>query len=858
MFKFKKKPKFKFLVPKDDGKALDKKKGGLKKSRFGWKTIGRILVLLFLVFLFGVAATFAYFSKDLPTPNKLKNISVQESTQILDRNGGLLYQVHGDQRRTVLKSEEIPDLMKKATISVEDKDFYKHHGVNFSSIARAALANITHRSISQGASTITQQLVKNTLLTSKRTFSRKVKEVILSVEMERIYSKDEILTLYLNYVPFGSNAYGVEAASEIYFAKPAKDLTLPETATLAALLRAPSYYSPYGNNREALANRTEFALNQMYDQGYIKKDDRDKAIAVIKNKEIKFARLHENIKAPHFVFYVLEKLGDKYDQKYIEEGGLKVYTTIDPTKQQIAEEAVTAGVKKNLAAGYNATNAALVSIDPKTGEVLAMVGGADYFDIEHDGNVNVANRPRQPGSSFKPVVYSTLFKTADWKPGSTLFDVKTDFGGGYTPNNYDKKFRGPVTVRQALSNSLNVPAVKALALSSIKSSLQTARDMGITTLTDPDRYGLSLVLGGGEVKLSELTEAYTTFAGAGQRQSMKTILKIEDSSGKVIDENPPVKPIQVLDPQNAYEISSILSDNGTRKLVFGYNPALDSPNRPLAVKTGTTDDFRDGWTIGYTPSLVAGVWAGNNNNHPIGQGADGSRIAAPIWREYMDKALGNSPVEQFARPAGIQDLAIDRFTGKLPGGGETVTDIIAAWQVPKERGSAYYTVRVDKLTGNKATDNCPDQYVEIRRVANIHSERPTDSNWENPVLAWAASAGYSGASVKTPATCAALDNANKPKISISSPANGSNQSGTKTVSASVSAPLGVASITFYLDNDVIKTGAATSASYNFASVSLGSHAIKVVVKDNSGQEASASISIMVVTTDIKPPTNSSP
>jgi len=843
MFKkiFKKKPKFRFLVPQ----KKEKKGIKIKKSRFGWQSISKFLIYSFLGIVFILAVTFAWFSKDLPTPSKLKNIQAKESTQILDKNGGLLYQISGEQRRTLLSSKEIPDLMKKATVAVEDQNFYHHHGVNFKAIVRAAIANLTRRRTTQGGSTITQQLIKNALLSPKRTFSRKIKEVILAVELEQIYSKNEILTMYLNYIPYGSNAYGIEAASEIYFAKKAKNLNLQEIAILAALPRAPSYYSPYGNNREALFNRAKYVLEQMEEQGYIDKEKKELAQAKISKKKLKFARLHVDIKAPHFVFYVLEKLGQKYEQRYLEEGGLKIYTTLDPEKQKIAEEAVRTGV--NRASGYQATNGSLVAINPKNGEILAMVGGKDYFDIEHDGNVNVAIRPRQPGSAYKPVVYSTLFKKAEWKPGSVLFDLKTDFGQGYAPNNYDRRFRGPVTIRQALANSLNVPAVKALALAGIKNTLQTSRDMGITTLTDPNRYGLSLVLGGGEVKLLELTGAYAVFANQGVRENLKTIIKIEDSSGKIIEETPKnSKKIQALDEQIAYEITNILSDNESRKATFGAHSPLESYSRPLAAKTGTTDDYRDAWTLGYTPSLVCGVWVGNNNNRPMSQGAAGVRVAAPIWRTFMNKALQGTKVEQFNRPKGIEKITTDKYTGKLPGGGETVTDIAASWQIPKERGASFIKVRVDKLTGHEATADCPATFVQIKNISNIHSARPDDPHWENPVRAWAKSRGYLSSPPPTPPTCAATSEKYKPAISIITPAEGDSLSGIITITASVSAPLGIKSITYYLDGEKIASGKSASTSLDLSSQEPGEHAISVTLIDRANQKATAGINIIVI------------
>jgi penicillin-binding protein 1C len=849
------KKRMRYLVPTKS--PLDKKKQPFRKKRgITWKLIGKIALICFLVFVFFVAFVFAWFSKDLPTPGNIKKRQAAQSSEILDRNGDVLYQVSGDERRTVIKSDAIPQNVKNATIALEDKDFYHHFGVDFRGVLRAVYYDFFKRSLNiQGGSTITQQFVKNALLSPQRSFTRKVKELILSIEIEAMYSKDDILTMYLNEIPYGSNAYGIEAASNMYFNKSAKDLTLTESTILASLPQSPTYYSPYGSHRDALYFRALHCLDEMQKQGYITEDQKIQAQAPIKNKQVVFSKFQANIKAPHFVFYVREILAAKYGDRLLEEGGLKITTTLDANKQTIAEDEVAKGAAENWSrfGGYNAS---LVAIDPKTGDVLAMVGGRDYFDIEHDGNVNVSTRPRQPGSAFKPVVYATLFKDK-WGPGYRLFDLETDFGGGYKPKDNDGKTAGPVTIREALGSSLNIPAVKALSLAGMDKVLEQAKNMGITTLNQPDRYGLSLVLGGGEVKLLELTGAYAIFADNGIKEDVNPILKIQDSSGKVLEEKQPAKQKnKVVDENIAYEISSILSDNNAKIRGYGsVRTVFENPDHPYAAKTGTTSDYRDGWTIGYTPSLVGGVWVGNNDNAAMNKGY-GSLAASPIWRAFMDRALAGTPREDFARPSSIQDGTIDKLSNTISNGGSnSVKDIFAPWQIPTEKGG-YTKVKIDKLTGQRAKDGCPEAYVEERTFVDIHSERPDVANWENPVRAWAASQGLLNPPPEGDATCAALDGANRPIISITSPSNGETISGTRTIKTSVNAPLGVKTVEFYIDN--VNIGTTTSSpyqfAYNFNNLSSGAHTIKVRVVDNANLSGENSINVNVGS-DTTPPGN---
>lgn len=811
---------------------------------FSAKTIGIILAIFFLLVV--------YYSKDLPTPSRIqKRISV-ESTKILDRNGNLLYAVHGEENRIILKSDEIPDVVKQATIAIEDKNFYKHFGIDFRGIARAAIYNITHKGKKiQGGSTLTQQFIKNALLTPKRTFSRKIKEAILAIELELIYSKDQILTMYLNEIPYGSNAYGIEAAANTFFNKKAKDLSLAEAALLASLPKAPTYYSPYGTHTDELEERKNYVLSRMESLGYITKEQCEAA----KSEKLVFVPRRESIQAPHFVMYVREILSEKYGERVLESGGLKVTTTLDLEKQKIAQQVIDKWAPINLKKA-RAKNAALVAIDPKTGQILAMVGSKDYFNSEIDGNVNVALAKRQPGSSFKPIVYATAFED-EWAPASVLFDLKTDFGGGYSPDNYDGKTRGPVTIRTALANSLNIPAVKMLALVGLDKALAKARAFGITTFNRPkSEYGLSLVLGGGEVKLLELTSAYGVFANNGIKNNIVSILKVEDQRGNILEEyKPPKEKKEVIAKEIAYEISSILSDNEARAPVFGTQSYLYIPGRTVAAKTGTTDAFRDAWTIGYTPSLVTGVWVGNNDNTPMsGSRGAGAMAAAPIFHDFMVKALENTPNEKFSRPDTISEVTVDALTGKLPiPGAPTRKDIFAPWQIPKERAFSKGTVKIDKLCGDKlATEYTPDEYIEERTYRVIHSEMPDNPNWEAPVLAWAAAHGYT----EKPPTeyCTLHSKENQPTILITNPQDNSTVAGIISIITSVSAPTGVEKVEFYIDDILIESDSQSpySINYDTKSLSLGSHKITAIIYDKVGFKAQSSITIYVER-DISPP-----
>lgn len=814
----------------------------LVTTKEGWKKIG-FAAIVFLGLMFGL---FAWYAKDLPTPDKINAKVSAQSTQIFDRNGKLLYEVHGDKNRILADWNEIPQNCKNATIAIEDKDFYKHGGFSFMGIARAFTGVVSGDRSKGGGSTITQQYVRNALLTTQRSYSRKIKEIILSIEIEQMYKKDDILKMYLNEIPYGSNAYGIKVAAKTYFNKDLKDLNLQECSVLAAMPQAPTYYSPYGTHKQVLMDRKDTVLEKMAAQKYITKDEAkaaEKATITFSNNP------YGSITAPHFVMYVKEQLVEKYGEQVVNEGGLKVYTTLDLTKQQYAEEAVATNIDKNKSR-YNASNGSLVSMDPKTGQILAMVGSRDFFDQSIDGNVNVALSDRQPGSSFKPFAYATAWKTDNWGPGSVLYDLRTNFGGGYSPNNYDGRFRGPVTMRRALQNSLNIPAVKTLYIAGLDNVLDTAHAMGITTLNDKSQYGLSLVLGAGEVKLFDMTNAYGVFANQGVKQDPTWYLKIEDAKGKTIAEYKDKQGKKVLDPQVAYLISNVLSDDSARAEVFGTGGPLTVSGKTVAAKTGTTDSYKDAWTMGYTPSLVTGVWVGNNDNTAMTK-AGGSIAAAPIWHDYMTKALAGASNEQFTRPSGIKTITLDKITGKKPtNGSQTVTDIFPSW-FSLQNAAGTTEIKVDKITGKLVNDNCPpdSSNIETRTINSITAEISTSdasySRWFAPIAAWAASSGYSTSGSNLGQDTCPL-NLGTPSINFVSPVNGDTFSAPYKVKLQVTAANGIQSVTVKI-GDQTKTASLSGSYYvaTFSGPAAGDMDIVATVIDKNGQKKSQTITVTI-------------
>lgn len=623
------------------------------------------ILLLGFFFTLGLFAAWASVIT-IPSISNFQNRKVSESTKVYDRTGNIvLYDVHGNVRRTAVPLSAISKFVQDATVAIEDADFYNHHGFRPTAFIRAIMANLSTGSYGQGGSTITQQVVKNALLNQNKTIIRKVEEIILALRLERVYSKQQILETYLNENGYGGTIYGVQEASQYLFGVDAKDVDLAQAGYLAALPQAPTRLSPYGSHRKELDARKNLVLSRMKELGYISPEEYSQAVA----ETVQFKDETEaGIKAPHFVFYVREYLEQKYGVDAVENGGLHVITTLDYDLQQSAEAAVakyTDQMKKN----FNASNEGMVAVDPKTGQILAMVGSKGYFDKTIDGAVNVATANRQPGSSFKPFVYATALEKG-YTPQTIVFDLQTQFSTSceptetasdtppcYSPQNFDGTFNGPMTFRDALAQSKNIPAVKVLYLAGIADSLKTASDLGITTLGKAGHYGLTLVLGGGEVNLLEMTSAYGVFANDGARNPVTGILRVEDKSGNILESFTPAS-TQVLEPQTARQINDMLSDNVARTPEFGADSPLYFRGYDVADKTGTTNDYRDVWVIGYTPSMVVGAWAGNNDNSPMAKKI-AAFIIAPMWHQFMVDALKkySSPSDAFVPPAPETDLA---------------------------------------------------------------------------------------------------------------------------------------------------------------------------------------------------------
>jgi len=641
--------------------ALRKKMRELKKALSHRFFVGTTVVGLIVGFITIGIGIIWISGFELPDLSNFEERKVEQSTKIYDRTGEIiLYDIHGDIKRTIVPYEEISQYIKDATVSIEDENFYKHNGIMFSAILRAALINLKNGNLlgGQGGSTITQQVIKNALLTTDKKLSRKIKEWVLAPRLEEQLSKDEILGIYLNEVPYGGNIYGVQEASRRFFGKDAQNVTLAEAAYIAALPQAPTYFSPYGNNFDDLTVRKNQVLEKMRKNKYITNDE----LIAAKAEEVDFQKPDVfGIRAAHFVMYVRELLEKEYGAEAISEGGFDVITTLDWDLQEKAEEIAKRYALENTTK-FNAENAAIVALDPRNGEILTMVGSRDYFDKNIDGNYNVATAYRQPGSTFKPIVYAAAFNKG-FRPETTVFDLSTEFsttcssgGSCYRPVNYDNKYRGPITLRDALAQSVNVPAVKTLYLTGLDAALDLAKQMGISSLEGAKRYGLTLVLGGGEVTPLDLTSAYGVFATEGIKYKQKAILEIRDFQGKVIydqkmDED---RGQEVLPPQTARLISDVLADNTARTPAFGANSFLNIQGQDMASKTGTTNDYRDAWIIGYTPNIVVTAWAGNNDNSSMVKQVAGF-IVAPMWREFVDFALGTRPVESFIAPEGLSE-----------------------------------------------------------------------------------------------------------------------------------------------------------------------------------------------------------
>ncbi|MCX7956077.1 MAG: PBP1A family penicillin-binding protein [Patescibacteria group bacterium] len=712
------------------------------------KFIFYLIIGLSVVFIFGFIISFlifAWYAKDLPSPSKLSSVSGY-STVFLDRNEKVLYDMYKDKNRIPVSFSDLPDYLKKATIAIEDKNFYKHKGISQFGILRAFINIVLGKGL-QGGSTITQQLIKNVLLTSRRTISRKVQEIILAYEVERRYSKDEILLMYLNEAPYGGTFWGVGSASKGYFGKDVKDLNLLESAILAGLPQSPSAYSPYIGKNDAWRGRTKDVLRRMREDGYITREQESKTLKDL--EKYRFSSPKLTISAPHFVFYAKEIIEKEYGEKLVDQG-IKVKTTLDLSIQQTAEKIVKEEIK-NLK-NYNVTNASIIVLDSKTGEILAMVGSYDFNDEKY-GKFNASLGLRQPGSTVKPITYALAFEKG-YTPASVLMDVKTEFTTGlnsekpYIPVNYDGKFRGPMQIRFALGNSANIPAVKMLAIVGLKEFMQKAYDMGLSHFAPTEenlkRFGLSLTLGGGETTLLDLTSSFTVFADQGQKKDVSSILEITDFKGKKIFKQVKTKKKQVISPEVAFLISHILSDNNARIDVFGPNSYLNIPGKTVAVKTGTTDDKRDNWAVGYTKSITVGVWVGNNDNSKMDPRiASGATGASPIFYKLMRELLKKYEDGIMPKPDKVKAVTIDAFLGGLPKDGyPTRSEYFIEGTEPKDISPFYKKIKISKSNGKLANDvEIKNGNFEEKEYIVITENDPVSSDgknrWQEAIDAWA-------------------------------------------------------------------------------------------------------------------------
>lgn len=818
----------------------------MKKRRTFKKRLKEAAALAAGLFLFGGGAILLWLGNmEIPNLNTISERRVTQSTKIFDRTGEiLLYDIHENERRTVVPFDQISRNIKNATVAIEDASFYQHRGIEPKAILRAVFANLTNFGYSQGGSTITQQVVKNSILTADKTITRKLKEWVLAVKLEKTMSKEEILSLYLNEIPYGGSIYGIEEASQNYFGKKAADLNIAEAAYLASLPQAPSYFSPFGTHKDKLEERKNFTLERMLAEHFITQEDYETA----KKEDVNWLLPDKaGIRAPHFVMFIKDYLENKYGEEMVRSGGLKVITTLDYSLQAKAEEIVRKWALQNKT-NYNAENAALTALDPKTGQILVMVGSRDYFDQEIDGNFNVALAHRQPGSAFKPIVYATAF-TQGYTPETVVFDLQTEFSAYcnpdstpiipgeedkcYRPENYDLIYRGPIDLRHALAQSINIPAVKVLYLAGLKESLRLAKDLGIESLTNVNQYGLTLVLGGGEVSLLDLTGAYSTFANSGVRNPYAGILKIEDENGKILEEFQTKSSI-VLPENIALTISNILSDEEARQPAFGVHSFLCVDGRDVAVKTGTTNDYRDAWILGYTPSLTVGAWAGNNDNSPMEKKVAGF-IVAPMWHEFIVEALKNYPDEKFKKPAVADNSNLKPV-------------LRGFWQ-----GNQSYFV--DKMSSKLATQYTPAETKEEKVVRQVHSilywldknnplgpvpTNPTDdsqfNSWEYAVRKWVAEKNLTDENQSViPATADDIHLPNKmPILQIQGLKNSYNRNGTINITVANSGHYPLRKVDLFLNGRYV--GSTVQAPFALsiklaAYGEIGDNKIEVIASD---------------------------
>ncbi len=852
-------------------------------SKLGTKRL-KVLTFLATFVLIGMTAgvfliiiTFAIFSRSLPNPNQLLERSFELSTRFYDRNDSLVYEVYGDKNRTLIKLSDVSPYVTNATLATEDAEFYLHNGYSLKGMLRAVF-NIATGGNLQSGSTLTQQVIKNTLLTPEQTIVRKIKEFILSLQLENRYSKDEIIQMYLNETPYGGQNYGIYSAAKAYFNKLPKDLTVAESAYLAGLPQRPSYYSQFGTNPEAGIERKDYVLYLMHEKGWVGEDGKrhylsDDDYNLAKSAELKFETSRVPLEAPHFIFYAKQYLSEILGEDVVEKGGLKVKTTLDLNVQHLAQDTVTAEINSN-GESLNIWNGAMVVIDPKNGQILAMVGSKGYnIDPQPEGcisgstgdnsckfdpYVNVALANRQPGSSIKPITYATMLSQG-YTVAYPFLDMPIAFEGSavdkpYVPVNYDGTFRGVVTFRKSLGNSLNIPAVEALKIVGIDGMISQAEKMGISTFTDRSRYGLSLTLGGGETKLLELTNAYGVFANKGVYHKPTPIIEVADSAGKVVykPQDPGTK---ALEEGVAFLISDILSDDGARSDTFGAGSLLNIKDRQVAVKTGTTDDKRDNYAMGFTPSVVVGVWVGNSNNEKMNPYvASGVSGATPIWHNFMAEYLKDKENEKFEAPSNVEKVQVDSLTGGKPYGNfSTRNEWFIKGTEPAAVSSWYERLEICKIDGRITNDACKDA-DETDTTDFVRITAPYNT-WQPAVDAWVkekytdnemyfppqmtSKLEFDGDSVKN------KDDVNTQIVSVK---DGQNVPLSFRLNVEASLYYDISKVTIYMDDNKVAEDNSSPYGYNFElkAGDIGTHEFKATVTDEKGNKGSDSVKLNVV------------
>lgn len=811
------------------------------------------LIAFILIGFIGSFGLFLWYSRDLPSPGKLSQSS-QNSTVFYDRNDKIIYELYKDKNRVPVPFDEISERLKQATVAIEDKTFYTNSGISQTGILRSFLLLIVKGKISGGGSTITQQLIKNVLLDSSRSPSRKIKEAILAVEVNKRYTKDEILGMYLNEAPYGGSYWGVDTASRGYFGKDPKDLNLVESAIMAGLPQSPSYYSPFIGEEGAWKDRTKDVLRRMREDKYISKDEEKEAVEQLDKVEFKSAP--EDITAAHYIFYIKRIIEEEYGEKILDQG-LSVKTTLDLDMQKKAETIVKEQIEKLEKGKFAVSNGALIAVDSKTGEVIAYVGSHDYLN-EKNGQFDVISQGvRQPGSTLKPLEYAVAFENG-YTPSTVLMDVKTEFpnqgGKDYVPQNYNGKFTGPVQIRFALGNSLNLPAVKMLAMIGLRDFLQKANDMGMTELAPTTKnlqdLGLSASLGGGSVSLLNLTSSFSVFANSGKKVDVQPITEIKDFKGKTIFKAKKPKERQVLSPEIAFLISHILSDDNARRDTFGGGSLLNIRGKTVAVKTGTSDDKVDNYAIGFTKGVTLGVWVGNNDYTPMNPRiSSGTTGATPIWNSMMTELLKKYDDGIMAKPDKVKAIEVDSYLGGLPHEGDPKrSEYFIEGTEPKEVSPYYKKLKISKSTGKIANDvevrngNYDEkEYIIITESDPISTDGR--NRWQEAIDAWVREQGND--KLKPP-TETSDNNIDDVIVTIRNPGDKSTVGNAFDIQVKITTGPGIKNIKLYKNGSEFKSidgnNKEITESVNFPD---GVYEIKVIAVNDKDKRAEAAIKIGV-------------